>query len=242
MSRVNQARDAQALNFGVQSVTSAVAPQEAGALSAVATGPPPTATTVSSRSATTNDLAGCLIFTTTVSATWAAANVVYATILSNTSGTNTVLTVDGWWKISDNTAAGANPFATAQYLVFPAQAPFWVMALTDSVGAVGGTETGTALGGTELTTLGLSRGLATTFTHTAGASTGTIGKTFTYTGSASQTIGRSALVNSQTAAAGSGRGNFAFFVDQLNGATGYVVASNGDTLQITYTITYATVP
>lgn len=242
MSRVNQARDSQALNFGVQSTTSAKVPQEAGALSATATGPPPTATLVSARTATTNDYAGCVVVTTTTSATWSATNVIYGTILSNTSGTNSVLTVDGWWKIADNTSAGANPFATAQYVILPAQMPFWVMGITNNVSSIAGTETGTAPGGTEYNANGLTRLICTTFTHSAGASTGTLGLTYTFTGSSSTTIGESFLSNSQTVSAGSGRGNFAFFADQLNGATGYVVASNGDTLQITYTITYTTVP
>lgn len=241
MSKINQTVDSQALNFGIQSVTSAKCPQEAGAASATAVGPPPTLTTVSGRTAVTNDLAGCVVLGTNTSATWAAANVVYATILSNTSGTNTVLTLDGWWKIADNTS-GTMPVATSQYVVLPAQMPFWVMGLTDSTSSVAGTETGTVPGGTEIITNGLNRVIATTLTHTASASTGTIGKTFTYTGGTNQVIGRSFMSNSQTAAAGSGRGNFAFFVDQLNGTFGYNVASNGDTLQITYTITFATVP
>ncbi len=243
MSRIPQTRDAQALNFGVQSTTSAACPQAAGALSAVATGPPTTATT-DFTAANANNLAGCIVFATTTSATWAAANVVYATVLSNGSGSNSQLVVDGWRKVSDDTVA-SNPFATSQYVVFPAQAPFKIFALSDSVAAVAGTETGTAMGGTEWvvgTAPGLQRAYATTFTHTAGASTGTIGKTFTYTGSSSVTVGRSALVNSLTAGGTSPRGNFAFFIDRLNGGTGYALATSGDTLQILMTVTYATVP
>lgn len=245
MSRIPQTRDAQALQFGINSATGSgvKAPQKAGTLSAVASGPPPTATTDYDNTGTAaNDLTGQIIITTTTSATWASANVVYGTILSNTQASGSVVTVDGWWKISDNTSAGANPFATALYVILPCAAPYWIVGITDSVSAVAGTETGTAPGGTEYTANGLGRTIATTLTHTAGASTGTIGVTFTYTGSSSVTIGRSFVSNSKTASAGSGRGNFGFFIDQLNGASGYVVASNGDTLQITYTVTYATVP
>lgn len=243
MSRIPNTRDAQALQFGVNSATASgiKAPQKAGSLSAVASGPPPTATTDYTATGA-NDLTGQVIVTTITSAVWASANVVYGVILSNTTGANSVVTVDGWWKISDNTTAGANPTTTSLYVILPTSMPYWVMGLTDSVSSVGGTETGTAPGGTEYTSTGLGRVIATTLTHTAGASTGTIGNTFTYTGSSSITIGRSFLSNSQTASAGSGRGNFAIFVDQLNGGTGYVVASNGDTLQVTYTVTYATVP
>jgi len=241
MSRVNQARDAQAFNFGVNSAVASgqQAPQFAGTLSASAAGPPPTVTT-DHNSANANDLAQSIIISTNTSAVWASANVVWGLILSNTAAASSVVTVDGWWTLAN--AAGSIPLSTSLYVVIAATPPFQVMALTDSVAAVIGTETGTALLGTEQTTNGLTRALVTTWTHTAGASTGTIGKTFTYTGGSSQAIGRSALVNSQTSAAGSGRGNFAFFVDQLNGSSGYFVANNGDTIQITYTITYTTVP
>lgn len=240
MARVNQARDAQALNFGVQSTTSAKCLQYSGTASASAAGPPPTLT-LADNSANANNLAGCIIFANT-NATWASGSVLYGTVLSNTAASPTVVTVDTWSKVLDNTA-GQTAAATTNYIVFPAQTPFWHMGITESIASVAGTETGTAPGGTEYGSgEGLERSICTTFTHTAGASTGTIGKTFTYTGSTSKTIGRSFLSNSQVTAAASGRGNFAFFVDQLNGATGYVVASNGDTLQITYTITYTTVP
>lgn len=245
MARVPQTRDAQALQLGVNSATVSgiKAPQKSGTLSAVASGPPPTATTDYDNTAgNANDLTGQVIVTTKTSATWAPANVIYGTILANTKASTSVVSVDGWWSMLDNTAAGANPATTAFYVVLPTSMPYWVMGLTDSVSSVAGTETGTAAGGTEYSSTGLGRVIATTLTHTAGASTGTVGNTFTYTGSSSITIGRSFLSNSQTAAAGSGRGNFAMFIDQLNGGTGYVVASSGDTLQVTYTVTYATVP
>lgn len=244
MSRLNQTRDAQALTLGVNSATASgiKAPQKAGSLSAVGSGPPPTATTDYDNTAgNANDLTGQVIVTTKTSAVWASANVIYGTILSNTKASTSIVTVDGWWNIADNTAAGANPTTTSLYVILPTQMPFWVMGLCSDTTSVGGTETGTSPG-TELTGNGLDRTIATTLTHTAGASTGTVGNTFTYTTSGSITIGRSFLSNSKTASAGSGRGNFALFADQLNSTTGYVVASNGDTLQITYTVTYATVP
>lgn len=240
MAKVDQTQDSQALTLGIQSATGSgiKAPQGVGALTATAAGPPPTATT--QYTATTNDLTGQVIVTNS-NATWASGSPIYGTILSNTTGANSIVTVDGWWKVADNTTGG-NPAATANYIILPTQMPFWVMGLTDSTGSVGGTETGTAPGGAELTANGLGRVIATTLSHTASADTGTIGKTFTYTGGTNQVIGRSFISNSQTASAGSGRGNFAFFVDQLNGTFGYNVASNGDTLQITYTITFAAVP
>lgn len=245
MSRVNQARDAQALNFGVQSSvsTGVKASQATGVLSATAAGPPPTATTNFTASGSANDLAGQVIVTTSTSAVWASANAIYGTILSNTSGASSVVTVDAWWKVADNTAASA-PTSTSFFVILPCMMPFWVMGLTTNVSSIAGTETGTAPGGTELlASAGLGRTIATVFSHTASASTGTVGNTFTVTGSpGSTTIGESFLSNSQTPSAASGRGNFIFFADQLNGATGYVVATNGDTLQITYTITYTTVP
>ena len=117
------------------------------------------------------------------------------------------------------------------------------MGITSALGPIGGTtETGTAPGATEHNASGLTRGIATVFTHTASADTGSVAKTFVYGTSGSLIVGRSFLSNSQVFGAGTGRGNFAFFVDQLNGGTGYNLASTNDSLAITYNITFATVP
>jgi len=182
-----------------------------------------------------------VILATKNSSTWASNNVIWATILSNTAANPSVVTVDDWKNLSDNTG-GQTPAASSLYVILPVSMPFKYVGLTDSVAAISGTETGTAPGGNELTANGLGRTVATTLTHAAGAANGTIGITFTYTGGTSQTIGRSFIANSPIPSASLNRGNSLYFVDQLNGTVGYQVGTSGDSIQITYTITFTAVP
>jgi hypothetical protein len=100
------------------------------------------------------------------------------------------------------------------------------------VSAVAGTETGAALGGSELTSNGLARAIADVVTRTVGSTTATMAHTFTYTGSTAQNIGRCAITNSIVASK-----NYAYFVDQVNSGTPATVSANGDTFTPTYTIT-----
>lgn len=231
MSKITQTRDAQALSeFGLAAaVNSIFATMEAGILSA-ATSASATANT-SPNTHVANDCAGQIIIANT-NATWGSGTVVYGLVLSNTSGTNPVFTVDKWYSLTSIGTTGTTPAATSNYVLLPCSPPFWYIVLSDSVSAVAGTETGAAVGGSELSTNGLGRAAVTTVTRTTGSTTATMAKTFTYTGSSAQNIGRTALVNSIVATT-----NFAYFVDQINSGTPAQVSSNGDTFTPTYSIT-----
>lgn len=231
MSKTNQTGDVQSLNtFGL-----AYAVNNAFSVAATETASASSSTSVTATGATshaTNDAQGAMIIANT-SATWAGTTL-YGVVLSHTSGTTPVYTVDRWYTIA-GVASGSSPSTSGPFVILPCMAPFYFVALTDSVSAVAGTETGAALGGTELSSNGLARQKITSITRTAGSAityTVTLSTTFTYTTSGSQNIGRAALVNSLVATK-----NFAYFIDQINSGTPATVSSNGDTLQIQYTIT-----
>jgi hypothetical protein len=153
-------------------------------------------------------------------------------VQSNTSGTTPAFTVDGWYNLAGAAQSGTFANAGVFYVLIPCAPPFWYIALTDSVAAVAGTETGAALGGAEITTNGLGRAQAATVTRTIGSTTSTQANTFTYTGAVAQVCGRCALVNSIVATK-----NYAYFIDQTNAGVGETVSSNGDTLTVTYSLT-----
>lgn len=98
---------------------------------------------------------------------------VWGVIVSNTTS---VLTIDGW-KNGDGTA-GTTPGSTCNYQILPGTAPFRYIALTENSSAASASST--ALTG-EITTGGCGRALAT-YAHTLGASTFTLSKTFSVTG------------------------------------------------------------
>jgi hypothetical protein len=220
VSKVNQTRDVQSIWFGINNNAAAV--MAAGA----ATASGATSLTTVTTAAAVNCFAGQAVYANTAANTATQATEIYGIIQSNTNGANTVLTIDGWTTLAG--AAGATPSATTFYIIGPPP-PFWFIALSDSTSAVAGTETGAAMGGTELTTNGLARALADTLTHTAGTTTAVVGKTFTYSAGTPQTIGRAAIVNSRVA-----NKNFAHFITQFASAT---VGSIGDTLQVIDTLT-----
>lgn len=231
MTKVNQTGDVQSLgtfglSFAVNNAFAFAATETASASSSTSVTGSATGTHA------TNDAKGQLLVGNT-SATWAGTTL-YGVVQSNTSGTTPVHTVDRWYTLAGATS-GSSPSTSGPYLILPVSAPFWFVALSDSVSAVSATDTGAAMGGTEFSTQGLARQIITSITRTAGSSityTVSMATTFTYTGSTSQSIGRAALVNSLVASK-----NFAYFLDQINSGVAATVSSNGDTLAITYTIT-----
>jgi hypothetical protein len=221
VSKVNQTRDVQSIWFGINNNAQMV--MAAGAATASSG---TTLTTVTTAGAA-NCFAGQAVYVNSAANTATQATEYYGIIQSNTNGANTVLTVDGWTTLAG--AGGSTPSSTTFYIIGPPP-PFWYIALSDSTSAVAGTETGAAMGGTEQTTNGLSRALADTLTHTAGTTTAVVGKTFTYTGSSPQTLGRSAICSGRVSAT-----NFAHFITAF--ASSATPSTNGDTVAVTDTIT-----
>lgn len=161
---------------------------------------------------------------------------VFGIIQSNTA---TVLTIDQWYNpASSSGAAGSTPGATSEYLVLPWNGfANWIGLSTNSSAAAAGDVTRTADGlfgdgttsgaATEQSTNGLAR----TFVQPTFPSAGNIQlqNTWTYTGSSSVTIAKVVLMNAKAAA-----GNL-LVLETLLSATA-TVAANGDSIQVTWTI------
>ena len=164
-------RDWQAKAFG-DFGTSAFATNAAAATSV-------TATTLTNTGATFptagQGLAGKLIAVGANSA--GTGSVVFGVIVSNTA---TVITVDQWYNPTSSTgAAGTTPNGTGQYVILPGQGPAAWLAVTSDATAAAATDTVLT---SEATTNGFARGIAT-YAHTAAASTYTLVKLWTATGS-----------------------------------------------------------
>lgn len=235
MSKVTQTRDVQAQTFGfAPNVTSAFAVTQntTCTISALVV----TSAAVTARS--TDDAIGMMILASSNATFGTAGTVAYGVVLKNTSGTTPAFTVDAWYNLAGVKQSGTFANSGLFYVLLPVAPPFWYIALTDSTSAVAGTETGTALGGTEIITNGLTRAQVTTVTRTIGSTSATMALTFTYTGSGAQAIGRCAITNSQIAGTNTNNiGNFAYFIDQVNGGVAATVSANGDTFTPTYTLT-----
>lgn len=231
MTKVNATGDIQSLGtFGLAFAVNNAFAFAALEVASASSGTSITAGTAGSHA--TNDAKGQLLIANTVAA-WTG-TALYGVIQSNTSGTTPVYTVDRWYTMP-GAASGSTPSATSPYLVIPCTAPFWYVALSDSISAVSATDTGIAMGGTEYSTQGLARQIITSITRTAGSAityTVSLATTFTYSGSTSQSIGRAGLANSLVL-----NKNYIYFLDQINAGVAATVSSNGDTLAITYTIT-----
>lgn len=101
----------------------------------------------------------------------------YGVIVSNTG---TALTIDQWYDpASTSGAAGTTPNATANYIVLPGQNPASWLAVTSDAGAPAATDTTLT---SEATTNGFARAVGT-YAHTAAATTYTLQKLFTASGS-----------------------------------------------------------
>jgi hypothetical protein len=172
----------------------------------------------------TNSVVGQLIVTGTV----------FGIIQSNTSATNSVLTIDRWYDINAlpatvATAAASTPAAGAWQIV-AGNAPGAYIGLTaTSTAAVDGD---TALTG-EITTAGggLIRALGT-YAHTAAGTTTTLTKTFTANGSDSLPVTVAQIGVFQGVVVAASR---MIFRTLLN-ATATLTVS-GDQLQVTETVT-----
>ena len=144
---------------------------------------------------------------------------VHATISTNTTS---VLTVDAWRNGDDS--SGTTPGATANYHIIAGNAPARYIALTENASAASASST--ALTG-EITTGGCGRALGT-YAHTLGASTLTLTKSFSVSGTF-PAIHRAGLFQVSTASS-----SLLSFETVLNADANVV---SGDTLQVTWTIT-----
>lgn len=138
------------------------------------------------------------------------------------SNTGTVLTIDAWRNADDS--AGTTPGATSNYSIYPTFRPRY-MGLTENASAASAAST--ALTG-EITTGGASRALATA-AHTAGTATGTLSKTFSITANFPAIHRIGLFTASNTTAAG------VLCYEVVLNADANVI--NGDSLQITWTLT-----
>lgn len=163
-------------------------------------------------------------------------NIAYGVIVSNTA---TVLTIDQWYNPASATgAAQTTPAATTPYIILPNMgAANWVGLSTSSAAPAAtdvlrtadglfadGTSSGVA---TEQNANGLTRVFLQP-TSTAGGYVFT--NTWTYTGSTSVTINKAVCCNSKAVA-----GSLLFLETLISAAA--TVAANGDTIQLTWTIT-----
>jgi hypothetical protein len=145
----------------------------------------------------------------------------YGTILSNTTG---AFTIDQWYDPTSSTgASGSTPSATSKFVVLPGGMPILWLALSTTVqsGAVGDT----TLAG-EITDSGLLRSVPTSFTHTAAATSWSLAKTYTATGT--KTVNSEANFNAQNG------GAMPFESAEPNAPT----LVSGDTLAQTITCNY----
>lgn len=117
---------------------------------------------------------------------------VFGVIVSNTG---TVLTVDQWYS-AGTWAAGSTPNATGQYQVLPGQMPAFYLAVTSDAGSPTSADTTLA---SEATTNGFARAIGT-WAHTAAATTYTLQKVFTATGSL--TVNKEAVFGAANTTAG----------------------------------------
>jgi hypothetical protein len=147
--------------------------------------------------------------------------VVYGNIISNTTN---VLTIDKWWKADDVT--GTTPTSGDAFIIAPGgMAAARFMALTTNSSAASASNTVLA---SEITTNGGSRALAT-YAHTFGASTFTLQKAFSISGTLTA-IHRMGLFTALSAA---GADPMIFETVLNQDAT----VGNGDTLTVTDTLT-----
>lgn len=149
-----------------------------------------------------------------------AGSTVFGVIVSNSA---TVLTVDQWYD-PDTLGVGTTPNATATYQILPGQMPAIFIGVTEAGGSPAASDTTLP---TELTVDGFTRALAT-WAHTAAATTYTLTRLFTASGT--RTITRCAVFG---AANTTGGGVMPF----TNTVTPNAILVSGDTLTITITVT-----
>lgn len=168
----------------------------------------------------------------------------FGTILQHTLGPPMVLTIDQW---TDPTTGlvGSNP-TTGQYVITPGNAPAVYMGLSTATRAIGGpptvdtflTNDGSAISELWVSGGGLNRALAG-YGHTIGASTYTLTKLFTSTGSdpASSTIHRVGIFQHQVAATPT-TATTGIMVYETDLSADAIITNNGtDSLTVTETVT-----
>jgi hypothetical protein len=179
-----------------------------------------TLTTNSSVSHATNDLANQRVVTTTAALT-------EGTVVSNTSGTNTVVTVDRW-VVPGTTTVATTPTATTPYTILSGAAPARIIALSTSAAAPGATDTTLA---SELNNSsgGLNRAKAT-YSHSLGTASYSLTNTFTANSSdgSSNTVQKIGVFNSIVPVTGT--------MVFESAVTSPPTLVSGDTVQITETI------
>lgn len=148
-----------------------------------------------------------------------AGSIAYGVITNNTG---TVITVDKWYvAATPSGAAATTPAATSKYMILPGQAPAWWITLGETSAGSAASDTSVP---NEITTDGLGRSVWTTYAHTSGATSYSVSKVFTATGS--HTVYRAALLNASSSGAMP-------FESDLS-ATAVMIS--GDTLTITVTV------
>lgn len=161
-------RDIQARNAYGQSV------------SAIGSGTAATATTFTTASTyTLNQWAGFRVYAYSTTG-----GIVWANVISNTAGANSVLTVDRWYApATPGGVAGTTPTTPWGFIISDGGAPAWFMGLSTSTTTLGTPSTNTTLP-SEITTAGggLVRQIAT-WSHTASAATTTLVTVSTTNGS-----------------------------------------------------------
>jgi hypothetical protein len=181
------------------------------------------ATTLTTNSAVThvaNDLAGQRVITT-------AAAIAEGVIVSNTSGVNTVLTVDRW-VVPGTTGVATTPTATTPYTIQSGAGPGRVLALSTNATAPSATDT-VLTGELNNGGGGLNRARST-YSHTLGTASYSLTNTFTANGSdgASNTVQKMGVFNSITPVTG------ILIFESL--VTSPPTLVSGDTIQITETV------
>ncbi len=139
------------------------------------------------------------------------------------ANTTSVLTIDSWKNGDDS--AGNTPGSTANYLILPTMASARYVGLTTDTS---GPATSDTVLTSEQTANGLNRQLAT-YAHTPGATTFTLSKTFSATGTVASIHKAGLFTASNTTAAGT-------LVAATNLNADASVA-NGDSLAVTWTWT-----
>lgn len=112
----------------------------------------------------------------------------YGVILSNTA---TVLTIDKWHDPTNEAGAAAATPAAGQYVILPGGQPAYWMAVTENATAPAIGDT--ALAG-ELTAFGFAR-IPATYSHTAGAASYALAKTFVSSDATTRTLQKIGVFN-----------------------------------------------
>ena len=167
-----------------------------------------------------SDAAGMILATATA----------YGLVLSNTTGTTPVYTIDRWYVPgSPGGAAATTPGSTSAYILIAGSPPAWFVGLTANAGAPASGDT-TLTG--EITTAsgGLIRKIAP-LAHSAGTNTQTLTPVFTANGSDSLPVTIHKIGVSQSLLSGANQ----LFQTALNADA--TLTASGDQLTVTETVT-----